>query len=113
MSMLTGKLRIAVVVTALMFSGGYLWLGQSGLSVWVSWIIGAVLFGAVSVSLLHWSMQPVESAASSDQPHFDESARVISQQTSRMAIGSAEVSYLVDRLHDSVDQNSQSADDIA
>lgn len=110
---ITGTLRAAILPIAIVLSGVLLWLGQSDLSMWIAWIIGAALLSSIFLGLLHLSRQSAASVETSDARHFDESAHIISQQTSRMAIGSAEVSHLVDRLHDSVEQNSHSADDIA
>ena len=114
MRLATGKLRIATILISVLYSAGLLWLGRSDhLSLWLSWVLGSVSLGTIFWIMLRWGEPPADSAIIPSQAMFDESAHVISQQTSRMAIGSAEVSHLVNRLYESVEQNSLSAEDIA
>ena len=117
----TGRLPpwVGGAVAAVVVSGVVVWLTQRAfLTVWSAWLAGSILFSGAYMGLWRWAgsrvRQPApefRSTAASGSP--DDSAHVISRQTSRMAIGSAEVSFLVDRLHESVDRNRQSADDIA
>ena len=112
----TGKLTATAILLAILCSGGLVWLSQSGsLPFWGMWIASSILLGVLFSGMLHWVLRlpAIQGDAFPLNTGSERTAAIISKQTSRMAIGSAEVSFLVDRLHTSVDHNSQSSDDIA
>ncbi len=81
---------------------------------WLLWIVGSLLLTALITLALRVHRAPaaqINSANTRDPIH--RTANVISRHTSRMAIGSAEVSFLVDILQKSEENNSHHAHDIS
>lgn len=97
--------------------GALVWLSRSTwLPAWVLWIGASVVASMIYIQLL-LKLRSVQARQQQASQHTDaalcNTANVISRQTSHMAIGSAEVSFLVDRLHKSLQDNSNSANDIS
>ena len=116
---MTGSARISLLAAA--FSSGVcaaaLWLNHARiLPVWLVWIVGSVALMAFYLPLLN-RMRSVQARQTTASEHSADAtartANVISRQTSHMAIGSAEVSFLVDKLHKSLQDNTSNANDIS
>lgn len=105
------------VITTTAICGLLVWMASTAVVPALAlWIVGSLLLGGVLAVLLQYlknlSIQDISKLDVATSTVAD-TANVISRQTSRMAIGSAEVSFLSDLLHRSVDENLHNANDIS